>query len=166
MSALPPDTLLRMNIDKSMGFGLQKYAGIKDMNLAIELPSGLQPLPRAQGQKTPYRGGKKKLCAWGDVQRWPFRQKGMAKEKQPQGRRDARALRGGPTKKKLQKANPELTWHADCAVSSCPRRKDRHERGHPIGLQSRRKNGNAHRCWQQEDGAGDGVKPETWSCQA
>ena len=47
MSALPPDTLLRMNIDKSMGFGLQKYAGIKDMNLAIELPSGLQPLPRA-----------------------------------------------------------------------------------------------------------------------
>ena len=106
MSALPPNTLLRMNIDKSMGFGLQKYAGIKDMNLAIELPSGLQPLPRAQGQKTPYRGGKKKLCAWGDVQRWPFRQKGMAKEKQPQGRRDARALRGGPTKKNYKKQTP------------------------------------------------------------
>ena len=65
MSALPPDTLLRMNIDKSMGFGLQKYAGIKDMNLAIELPSGLQPLPRAQGQKTPYRGGKKKTMRMG-----------------------------------------------------------------------------------------------------
>jgi len=101
------------------------------------------------------------MCSGG-----PSGKKGWQKKSNHKGDGMPGLLEADQLKKKLQKANPELTWHADCAVSSCPRRKDRHERGHPIGLQSHRKKGNAHRCWQQEDGAGDGVKPETWSCQA
>lgn len=64
MSALRPGTLLRMSIDKSMGFGLQKYAGIKDMNLAMNCHPDCSLSRGHKGKKHP-RGGKKKAMCMG-----------------------------------------------------------------------------------------------------
>ena len=156
-----------MNIDKSMGFGLQKYAGIKDMNLAIELPSGLQPLPRAQGQKTPYRGGKKKTYAHGGMcSGGPSGKKGWQKKNNHKGDGMPGLLEADQLKKNYKKQTPNSLGTPIVPFHPVPAARTGTSVVTPIGLQSRRKNGNAHRCWQQEDGAGDGVKPETWSCQA